>query len=52
VLERVAGLRDLMPTDPLDRRAARRMLEQPQSACGYSRDAWNDGDPPLARRGE
>jgi hypothetical protein len=52
VLERVGALRDLMPTDPLDRRAAKRMLEQPQSACDYSRDAWNDGEQPLARHGE
>jgi hypothetical protein len=52
VLRRVDGLPDLLPTDPLDRRAARRMLEQPQTACGYSRDAWNDGDRPSARRGE
>jgi hypothetical protein len=52
VLERVDELRDLMPTDPLDRRAARRMLEQPRSACDYSRDDWNDGKQPLARRSE
>jgi hypothetical protein len=52
VLQRVPELRDLMPTDPLDRRAAQRMLEKPQSACSYSRDAWNDGEQPLAQRGE
>lgn len=52
VLQRVDGLPDLMPTDPLDRRAAQRMLEQPESACGYSRDAWNDGEQSVARRGE
>ena len=52
VLQRVPGLQDRMPTDPLDRRAARRLLEEPERACGYSRDAWNDGGQPLARRGE
>ena len=52
VLQRVPEFRDLMPTDPLDRRAARRLLEQPERACGYSRDAWNDGGQPLAQRGE
>ena len=52
VLKRVQGLPDLMPTDPLDRRAARRMLEKPESACDYSRDAWNDGEQPLAQRSE
>jgi len=52
VLQRVPGLRDRMPTDPLDRRAARRLLEQPERACGYSRDDWNDGGKPLAKRGE
>ena len=34
------------------RLAARRMLEKPKSACAYSRDAWNDGQQPLARLGE
>ena len=52
VLQRVPEFRDLMPTDPLDRRAARRLLAEPKQACGYSRDAWNDGALPLARRGE
>lgn len=52
VLQRVPEFRDLMPTDPLDRRAARRLLEEPEQACGYSRDAWNDGGLPLAQRGE
>jgi len=52
VLQRVPGFRDLMPTDPLDRRAARRLLEAPDQACAYSRDAWNDGALPLAQRGE
>ena len=52
LLRRVETLPERMPTDPLDRRAARRMLEQPQTACGYSRDAWNDGDRPFARRRE
>jgi len=52
VLQRVPGLQDRMPTDPLDRNAARRLLEEPERACGYSRDAWNDGGQPLARRGE
>jgi hypothetical protein len=49
VLTRVQGLRELMPTDPLDRRAAQRMLREPDEACGYSRDAWNDGGLPLAQ---
>jgi hypothetical protein len=39
-----------MPTDPLDRSAARRLLDEPDDACGYSRDAWNDGGQPLAHR--
>lgn len=52
VLKRVEGFRDLLPTDPLDRRAARRLLGDPEQACGYSRDAWNDGAQPLARSGE
>jgi len=52
VLARVPELRDLMPTDTLDRRAARRLLEKPEQACGYSRDAWNDGGEPVAKRGE
>ncbi len=52
VLERVPKLPELMPTDTLDRRAARRMLEKPKSACSYSRDAWNDDDQPVARRAE
>ena len=52
VLRRVAELPDLLPTDFLDRRAARRLIEQPELACGYSRDAWNDGEQPLAQRGE
>ncbi len=49
VLKRVAEFRELMPTDSLDRRAARRLLEKPEQACSYSRDDWN---PPLARRGQ
>jgi hypothetical protein len=52
VLQRVPSLRDRMPTDPLDRRAALRLLEEPEQACGYSRDTWNDGGQPLAKRGE
>jgi len=52
VLQRVPEFRDLMPTDPIDRRAARRLLEQPEQACGYSRDAWNEDGQPLAQHGE
>jgi hypothetical protein len=52
ILRRVTGYRDLLPTDPLDRRAARGLLEAPGQACGYSRDAWHDGELPLARRAE
>jgi hypothetical protein len=52
VLRRVGGLRDLMPTDFIDRRAAPRLIEAPEQACGYSRDDWNDGEQPLAQRGE
>ena len=52
VLKRIPELRDRMPTDPLDRRSARRLLAEPGQACGYSRDAWNDGGQPLAQRGE
>jgi hypothetical protein len=52
VLQRVGGFRELMPTDFLDRRAARGLLEEPGQACGYSRDDWNDGGQPLAQRGE
>lgn len=52
VLARVPEFRDLMPTDTLDRRAARRLLEHPDQACGYSRDAWNDDGQPVAKRGE
>jgi tetratricopeptide (TPR) repeat protein len=52
VLERVPEFHDLMPTDSLDRRAARRLIEQPERACGYSRDAWNDGGEPIAKRGQ
>jgi hypothetical protein len=52
VLQGVPEFRDLMPTDPLDRRAARRLLAEPERACGYSRDAWNDGGLPVAKRAE
>ncbi len=52
VLRRVGGFRELMPTDAIDRRAALRLIEAPEQACGYSRDDWNDGEPPLAQRGE
>jgi hypothetical protein len=52
VLERVPELPELMPTDGVDRRAARRLLAAPDDACSYSRDAWNDGGLPVARRAE
>jgi hypothetical protein len=52
VLQRVGGYRERMPTDVLDRRGARRLLEEPEQACGYSRDDWNHGGQPLAHRGE
>lgn len=51
VLARVPELPDRMPTDGLDRRAAQRLLAQPESACSYSRDAWNDEPQPLASSG-
>jgi hypothetical protein len=52
VLQRVGKLRDLMPTDFLDRRAARRLLEEPELACGHSRDDWAQDGAPLAQHGE
>jgi hypothetical protein len=52
VLRRVGELRELMPTDFIDRRAATRLIDAPEQACGYSRDAWNDGKQPLAQRGQ
>jgi hypothetical protein len=52
VLRRVGELRDLMPTDSLDRRAARRLLEDPELACGSSRDDWVAGGTPFAQTGE
>ena len=52
VLQRVGELRDLMPTDSLNRRAARRLLEAPDLACGRSRDEWVAGGTPLGQTGE
>jgi hypothetical protein len=53
VLRHVPALVERMPTDSLDRRAARRLLESPpEAACGYSRDDWYDDDLHVARQGE
>jgi hypothetical protein len=52
VLQRVGELRDLMPTDSMSRRAARALLEDPELACGGSRDDWVAGGNPLAKTGE
>jgi hypothetical protein len=52
VLQRVGELRDLMPTDSMDRRAARRLLEEPELACGRSRDDWIAGGSAFDTAGE
>jgi hypothetical protein len=52
VLRRVPELEDLIPTDPIDRAAARRLLEQPEHACAYSRDDWFDARDRVAHAAE
>jgi hypothetical protein len=51
LLERVPQLDDLIPTDPIDRRSAARLLSEPDRACGYSRDEWSQDESHVARSG-
>ncbi len=42
VLKRAQGLDDYLPTDHLDKSHARILIDQPELACGYSRDGFID----------